>query len=194
MIDFAETFVNEHKGADFEEFKLDLIRQISIEPTFNETTYEKATESQLKELLMNDFTSTLKRRMTTIKSQAMPILRRIYEEQGDNVENIYVPITDGIKGFNVPVSLKRAVETDGAEIQKSFSKVLMLLLIDENWKEHLREMDELRHSVQNATYEQKDPLLIYKFESYELFRKMLDKTNLEVLSVMFKAFIPMPMQ
>ena len=191
MIDFAETFVNEHKGADFEEFKFDLIRQISIEPTFNEATYEKATESQLKELLMNDFTSTLKRRMTTIKSQAMPILRRIYEEQGDNIENIFVPITDGNKGFNVPVSLKRAVETDGAEIQKSFSKVLMLLLIDENWKEHLREMDELRHSVQNATYEQKDPLLIYKFESYELFRKMLDKTNLEVLSVMFKAFIPM---
>ncbi|MBO5873998.1 MAG: preprotein translocase subunit SecA, partial [Rikenellaceae bacterium] len=191
MIDFAETFVSEHKESNFEEFKFDLIRQISIEPTFDQATYEKASESQLKELLMNDFTSTLKRRMTTIKSQAMPVLRRIYEEQGDNIENIFVPITDGIKGFNVPVSLKRAVETDGAEIQKSFSKVLMLLLIDENWKEHLREMDELRHSVQNATYEQKDPLLVYKFESYELFRKMLDKTNLEVLSVMFKAFIPM---
>ncbi len=191
MVDFADTFVAEHKDAKYEEFKLDLIRQISIEPSFDENTYEKASESQLCELLMNDFTSTLKRRMTTIKSQAMPVLRRVYDEQGDNVENIYVPITDGIKGFNVPVSLKRAVETDGAEIQKSFSKVLMLLLIDENWKEHLREMDELRQSVQNATYEQKDPLLIYKFESYELFRKMLDKTNREVLSVMFKSFIPM---
>jgi preprotein translocase subunit SecA len=107
---------------------------------------------------------------------------------------MYVPITDGIKGFNVPVNLKKAYETEGAEIWKQFSKVVMLLMIDENWKEHLRDMDDLRQSVQNAVYEQKDPLLIYKGESFKLFQGMLDTTNREIISVLLKAYIPMRSQ
>ena len=99
-------------------------------------------------------------------------------------------MSDGRRVFNVPVDLKKAYDSEGKEVFKHFSKVIMLVIIDEDWKEHLREMDDLRQSVRNASYEQKDPLLIYKFESYNLFSKMLEKGNREILSTLFKAFVP----
>ena len=103
-----------------------------------------------------------------------PVMERIYEDKKDQLDsNIYFPITDGHLGYNVPVNLLKCKNTDGAEIYKIFSKVVMFTTIDDAWREHLREMDDLRQSVQNATYEQKDPLLIYKFESFGLFSKMI---------------------
>ncbi len=104
--------------------------------------------------------------------------------------NIVFPITDGHLGYNVPVNIQRCKDSEGGEIFKVFSKVVMFTTIDDAWREHLREMDDLRQSVQNATYEQKDPLLIYKFESFELFSKMLIKINRDVLAVINKAYIP----
>jgi preprotein translocase subunit SecA len=121
---------------------------------------------------------------------ARPIINKVYKEQGAMYENIRIPITNGMLGYNVSVDLKRTYETEGNEIYKSFAKLVMLTTIDDNWREHLREMDELRQSVQNATYEQKDPLLIYKFESFGLFSKMLNQVHREVLAIVNKGYIP----
>jgi len=119
------------------------------------------------------------------------VMERIYEDRKDQLDsNIYFPLTDGHLGYNVPVNLQKCKDTDGAEIYKVFSKVVMFTTIDDAWREHLREMDDLRQSVQNATYEQKDPLLIYKFESFGLFSKMIVKVNRDVLAVLNKAYIP----
>ncbi|EKC77696.1 preprotein translocase, SecA subunit, partial [human gut metagenome] len=115
----------------------------------------------------------------------------VYEDRKGQLDtNIYFPITDGHLGYNVPVNLQRCKDSDGEEIFKVFSKVVMFTTIDDAWREHLREMDDLRQSVQNATYEQKDPLLIYKLESFQLFSKMLNKVNADVLSTLNKAYIP----
>ena len=120
-----------------------------------------------------------------------PVMERIYEDKKDQLDsNIYFPITDGHLGYNVPVNLLKCKNTDGAEIYKIFSKVVMFTTIDDAWREHLREMDDLRQSVQNATYEQKDPLLIYKFESFGLFSKMIVKVNRDVLAILNKAYHP----
>jgi len=118
-------------------------------------------------------------------------MERVYEDRKGQLDtNIYFPITDGHLGYNVPVNLQRCKDSDGEEIFKVFSKVVMFTTIDDAWREHLREMDDLRQSVQNATYEQKDPLLIYKLESFQLFSKMLNKVNADVLSTLNKAYIP----
>jgi preprotein translocase subunit SecA len=105
-------------------------------------------------------------------------------------ENVVVPITDGARTYNVITNLKAAVESNGKELLRSFEKTSVLANIDESWKEHLREMDDLKQSVQNATYEQKDPLLIYKFESFELFKNMINKVNQDVVSLLMKGVIP----
>lgn len=190
MTDFAETFVENYRGLPFDEFKVELIRQISIEPSCTEEEYNDLKDQQLAEMLLGDMRSALKRRATQIAQQAYPVLEAIYKEQGDKFENITIPLTDGKRGLNVPVNFKRAVESKGMEIHKAFSRVMMLITIDDDWKEHLRDMDDLKQSVQNAAYEQKDPLLIYKFESFELFRKMIEKINREVLSMLFKVYLP----
>ena len=190
MADFADSFAANYEGIDWEDFKLEMIRAVAIEPSFDEVTYTKASQSHLSDLIFEDLEKALERRKAAIAQTAWPILKKVYEEQGQQYENMYIPITDGIKGFNVPVSLKKAYDTEGSEIWKQFSKVVMLLMIDENWKEHLRDMDDLRQSVQNAVYEQKDPLLIYKGESFKLFQEMLDTTNREIISVLLKAYIP----
>ena len=191
MTDFAETFIENYRGLPFEEFKVELIRQISIEPSFTEEEYNDLKDQQLAEMLLGDMRSALKRRASQIAQQAYPVLEAIYKEQGDKFENITIPLTDGKRGLNVPVNFKRAVESKGLEIHKAFSRVMMLITIDDDWKEHLRDMDDLKQSVQNAAYEQKDPLLIYKFESFELFRKMIEKINREVLSMLFKVYLPL---
>ena len=171
MYDFAENFVETTRGVDFEEFRFELIREVAVEPTFDEATYTAAKPAELVELIVK--------------------MQRIYEDRKDQLDsNIFFPLTDGHLGYNVPVNLRKCQETDGAEIYKVFSKVVMFTTIDDAWREHLREMDDLRQSVQNATYEQKDPLLIYKFESFGLFSKMLIKINREVLAILNKAYIP----
>ena len=143
------------------------------------------------ELIAADINDAYERRAQSVAATAMPVLRQVYEKQGDQVENIYIPITNGKLVYNVPVNLRKAIESDGAEIYKMFTKIVMLTTIDDNWRDHLRQMDDLRQSVQNASYEQKDPLLIYKLESYNLFSAMLEKSNRDELSILNKGYIPM---
>ena len=190
MMDFAQTFVEENGDMDFEEFKFNMIRQVAVQPSFDEATYKAANKAMLTGMVVKDFQEAYKRRINSVATTAYPVIKRVYEEQGDKFENIYIPITDGFRGYNVPVNLKKAYESQCKEVFKCFSTIVVLTTIDENWKDHLREMDQLRQSVQNATYEQKDPLLIYKFESFNLFSKMLEKVNREILSTLFKAMIP----
>ena len=190
LCDFAESFVEENKGVSYEDFSFELIRQVAVQPTFDEKAYKAAEANELIDMVIKDITDSYNRRAQTAAQTALPVLKSFYEKQGDQIENIYVPMTNGILGYNVPVNLKKAIETNGAEVYKVFTKLVMLTTIDDNWREHLRAMDDLRTSVQNATYEQKDPLLIYKLESYEIFSQMLEKINREVLSVVGKGYIP----
>jgi len=118
------------------------------------------------------------------------VIKDVYEKQGDRYERIVVPFTDGIKTLQVVTNLKEAYESKGQQLVEDFEKNIALAIIDDTWKDHLRKMDDLKQSVQNATYEQKDPLLIYKFEAFELFKIMLDKVNKEVLSFLFKGELP----
>ena len=191
MYDYADNFVETHEGADFEDFRFELIREISVEPTFDAATYENAKPGELVEMIVGDIRAAYARRAKAVADTVRPVMQRIYEDKKDQLDgNIYFPLTDGHLGYNVPVNLRKCKDSDGAEIYKVFSKVVMFTTIDDAWREHLREMDDLRQSVQNATYEQKDPLLIYKFESFGLFSKMLIEVNREVLSVLNKAYIP----
>ncbi|WP_418421219.1 SEC-C metal-binding domain-containing protein, partial [Alistipes indistinctus] len=190
MMDYAQSFVDTYSEDDFEDFKFNMIRQVAVQPSFDEATYKSASKEMLTGMVVKDFQDAYMRRIGSVAATAYPVIKRVYEEQGDKYENIYIPVSDGFRGYNVPVNLKKAYDSQCKEVFKSFSTIVVLTTIDENWKEHLREMDELRQSVQNATYEQKDPLLIYKFESFNLFSKMLEKVNREILSTLFKAFIP----
>ncbi len=194
MSDFAEGFVSGYRDLGFDEFKLEMIRALSIEPSFGEQEYETLSDRELAVQILEDMRGAMGRRAAQIAAQALPVLENVYAEQGANYENISIPLTDGHKGLNVPVNLRRAVESKGLEIHRTFSRVYMLITIDEDWKEHLRDMDDLKQSVQNASYEQKDPLLIYKFESFELFSKMVEKINREVLAMILKVYLPVQQQ
>ncbi len=190
LLDFAESFAENYGDADFEEFSFEMIRQIAVQPSFDGETFQRARKDDQVAMIAKEIQDSIARRAQLVASTAMPVIKNIYEKQGEQYENIYIPVTNGKIGYNVPVNLKKCYESDGAEIYKIFSKIVMLTTIDDNWREHLREMDDLRQSVQNATYEQKDPLLIYKHESFGLFSKMLDKINREVLSILNKGYIP----
>ena len=191
MYDYAENFVEENRGIEFEEFRLELIRDVAIEPEIDEAAYKSAKPVELVEAIVKALKEAYARRAKAVADTVRPVMERIYEDRKEQLDsNIYFPLTDGHLGYNVPVNLLKCQSTDGAEIYKVFSKVVMFTTIDDAWREHLREMDDLRQSVQNATYEQKDPLLIYKFESFGLFSKMIIKVNRDVLAILNKAYIP----
>ncbi|MEG1863931.1 MAG: preprotein translocase subunit SecA [Alistipes sp.] len=192
MYDYADNFVETNRGIEFEEFKFELIREVAIGVTFDEATYNAAKPEDLVEMIVKELRDAYARRAKTVADSVRSTMLRIYEDKKEQLDsNIYFPLTDGHLGYNVPVNLLRCKESDGAEIYKIFSKVVMFTSLDDAWREHLREMDDLRQSVQNATYEQKDPLLIYKFESFGLFSKMLIKVNRDVLAILNKSYIPM---
>jgi preprotein translocase subunit SecA len=121
---------------------------------------------------------------------ALPVIRQVYEDQKSGFQNISVPFTDGHKVLNIVTNLKDAYESQGRALIQDFEKYITLALVDDSWKSHLRDMDDLRQSVQGAVYEQKDPLLIYKFESFELFKRMLDQMNREMVSFLFRGTLP----
>ena len=189
IISFADTFTASLSGASFEEFSYELIRQVAVQPTFDEATYNNVKGEQLADLVIADIRAAYARRAQMVAQTAMPVIKNLVESN-PQAENMYVPITNGTLVYNVLVNLKKCVESEGLEIYKMFTKLAMLTTIDDNWREHLREMDDLKQSVQNATYEQKDPLLIYKGESYNLFESMVDKINSEVIAILMKGFIP----
>ncbi|MDF1550873.1 MAG: SEC-C metal-binding domain-containing protein, partial [Bacteroidales bacterium] len=192
MYDVCDSLVAQHHGfTDFEDFKLELLRILSIEAPITEAEYLKLPAQEIIELIYEKAVKTYQQKVKIIADQAFPVIKDVYEKQSHQYENILVPITDGSRIFQVLVNLKKAFETEGREVVKAFEKTSILATIDESWKEHLREMDDLKQSVQNATYEQKDPLLIYKFESYELFKNMVDKNNRSVVAALVKAQIPL---
>ena len=191
MYDYAEAFLNAHEDWDYEDVRMELIREVALQPSFDEAAYKKANRRDLLEMIVSDLREAYSRRAKAVADTVRPVMQRVYEERKDQLDStMYFPLTNGYLGYNVPVNLQKCKDSDGAEIFKMFSKVVMFTTIDDTWREHLREMDDLRQSVQNATYEQKDPLLIYKFESFGLFAKMLEKVNREVLSILNKAYVP----
>ena len=187
--DYAEV-ISTSRGKDFEEFSYELIRQISMEPNFDAAFYKDASDDAIYDKIVEGIKEMIARRTEVMIKQAWPIIEHVYKTQSQYT-NIAIPITDGTKGLNLIVNLKKAYESEGKEISRALAKSVTLAMIDEHWKEHLREMDDLKQSVQNATYEQKDPLLIYKFESFNLFKGILEKISRDVISVLVRAYIPL---
>ncbi len=179
-----------HNNVEFEDFDMEVLRFLSISNPITEDEYLKEDIDFIAEKLYQTVRAAYKRKVKSIQMQALPIIKHVYEKQAEAYKNILVPITDGVKTYNVVTNLEKNVETECEELVRSYEKTINLATIDDNWKEHLRELDDLKQSVQNATYEQKDPLLIYKFESFELFKTMIDKVNKEVVGVLMKGQIP----
>ncbi|MFI3248483.1 MAG: preprotein translocase subunit SecA [Rikenellaceae bacterium] len=191
MCDFAEAFVEQNEGVEYEDFRLELIRDVALEFTMDEATYKKSSPRQIVDHVVADIQAHYDRCAQKIADTVASVMNKVYEDRKDNMDsNMIFPITDGHLGFNVPVNLQRCKDSDAREIYRVFTKIVMFTSIDDAWREHLREMDDLRQSVQNASYEQKDPLLIYKFESFGLFSKMLIKVNRDVMSIVNRAYIP----
>ena len=191
MQDTAEILASKAEDMDFESFSAMVMTSLSIDTGFDEEYFNGAKTAHMAEQLHQHMLETYQRRMDTMIQRAYPIIKEVYEKQAAIYHNIAIPISDGRKMLTLSVDLKKAYESEGREIARALSKTITLYLIDDKWKEHLRDMDDLKQSVQNATYEQKDPLLIYKFESFNLFRQMLEELNQEVLSFLMRAFIPL---
>jgi preprotein translocase subunit SecA len=191
VFDVAEDIVTEYKEtSNYEGFKLEVIKNFSADTSIDENEFGSKGIHALTDKLFEEVTAFYARKSDAIISQALPVLTQVFEERGEQIEQIIVPFTDGVRHIQVPVGLKTAIDNGGREVTKSFEKTIVLALIDESWKEHLREMDELKQSVQNAVYEQKDPLIIYKMEAFNLFKNMLNAVNKEVVSFLFKGGIP----
>ena len=189
MQDTAEIFAERAANMVYADFVEEVMGRLSMDVDFDEEFFNKATTEKLAEALFENMKSTYARRLESISQRAFPVIKQVYETQGNRYVNIAIPITDGRRMLNLSVNLQKAYENGGKEIGKALSKTIVLFEIDRHWKEHLREMDDLKQSVQNASYEQKDPLLIYKFESFNLFSSMLESLNIDALSFLLRAGI-----
>ena len=179
------------EGKDYEEAKMEVLKNFAIEMPVTEEEYRREKPEDIETKLFDAAMANFKRKTERMAQVAMPVIKEVYENQGQVYENILVPITDGKRVYNIGCNLKAAYESQCREIVKSFEKAILLHTIDEAWKENLRDLDELKHSVQNASYEQKDPLLIFKLESVNLFDSMVKKINDQTISVLMRAQIPM---
>jgi len=190
MYDTIEALVNQYQPLkDFEGFKLDMIRVFTTEVSLTKDAFDSNTDqvvSQVYQEVMQHY-KTKGERTARI---AYPVIQKVYEDQGGSFKNIVVPFTDGSKALQVVVNLEEAYNSEGSKLIEGFEKNITLAMIDDSWKEHLREMDDLKQSVQGARYEQKDPLLIYKLESFNLFQEMLNEVNQEIVSFLFKGELP----
>ncbi len=191
MTDTAAIIAESAKGMPYEDFEQTVMAKLSIDLGFDAEFYEKAKEQEIADKLCEHMYEVYNRRMDALVTKVAPIIKQVYEKQGSMYQNIALPISDGRKMLNLSVDLKKAYETESREVAKRLSQTIILYQIDEHWKEHLREMDDLKQSVQNATYEQKDPLVVYKLEAYNLFAAMLEELNQDVLSFLLRAFIPL---
>jgi preprotein translocase subunit SecA len=191
MYDSVEELVNEYHGSDnFEDFNMDLLRLLSLESPVNAEDFKKMNAEEIINVIFEKMIAAYNRKVEAISKQAFPVIKNVYETKGNVYHNIVVPISDGKRVFQIICNLEKAYNNKGKELVKSYQKQIVLRTIDEAWKEELREMDDLKQSVQNATYEQKDPLLIYKFESFNLFKQMVAKVNKDVVSTLMKGYIP----
>ena len=186
----AEGILNEARQAgDYEGLQYDVMQTFAIELPFDEEEFSRGKRDELSEKIAEAALESFKRRMDKLTQIADPQIQYVYETKGQMYENILIPITDGKKVYNIAVNLKAAAETHSKEVVKEFEKRMLLYVIDDEWKEHLRQLDDLKQSVQNASYEQKDPLLIYKLESFNIFRQMLDALNRRALAILLRGQI-----
>ena len=191
IYDTCQSIVEEYQIAqDFDGFKLELIRFLSIDSPVNEETFKQTNAEALTEHLYENTIAQYKIKSEIISQRTYPVIKDVYENQSATYENIVIPFTDGMKTLQVVANLKESFESNGNNIPLAIEKGVSLAIIDDSWKENLRELDDLKQSVQNATYEQKDPLLIYKFESFNLFKQMMDKVNKDIVSFLMKANLP----
>ncbi len=186
--------VNIIENNDYQGAKEGFFEVLSMEIPFNEDEFENGDKPALEERAFQSAMASFKRKADRIQADAYPVIKDVYENQGDTYQFILVPITDGRKVIQLRVNLKEAYETEGKNIVKEFEKFVMLSIIDDCWKENLRQLDELRHSVQNASYEQKDPLLIFKLESAKLWDSMIDDMNNRISSFLMRGQIPIQVQ
>jgi Preprotein translocase subunit SecA (ATPase, RNA helicase) len=190
LYDASTVIAEQNEGGDFESFKMDLFRTLALDCPIDAEDFRSMKAETLAEKIFDATLEKFKRNMDRMAQVAHPVIKQVYEKQGSMYENILIPVTDGKKMYNISCNLKEAYDTGSKAIVKSFQKSIILHMIDEAWKEHLREMDELRHSVQNASYENKDPLLIYKLESYNLFKSMVENMNRKTVSILMRGQIP----
>jgi len=192
LYDTSNAIVDQYVDSqDYEGLKIELLRVLAVEAPFDESKFRGTKQDDLIEIVYDHVIKNFKQRMDRLTEIANPVIKDVYETQGQNFENILIPITDGKRIYNISCGLKEAYDTGSKGVIKSFEKSILLHTIDEQWKEHLREMDELRHSVQNASYEQKDPLLIYKLESFNLFKSMVDNINKKAVAILMRGQIPL---
>ena len=176
---------NDYAGAKEEFMKI-----LAMEMPFTEEEFDSNTKAELEERAFQDAMASFKRHTDRIQADAYPVIKKVQEEQGAMYERILVPITDGRNLYQIPANLKEAYDSEASSVVTDFEKTVMLRIIDDSWKENLRQLDELRHSVQNASYEQKDPLLIFKLESVKLWDNMIDDMNNRISSVLMRCQIP----
>ena len=181
---------NAVNAPDYENAKMDILQNLAMEPPFTEEEFRDGKKEALADKTFGAAMELFKRKTDRMAQIAYPVIKQVYENQGAFYQNILIPITDGKRIYNISCNLKAAYESECKEVVKSFEKAILLHVIDEAWKENLRELDELKHSVQNASYEQKDPLLIYKLESVNLFDAMVDKINNQTISILMRGQIP----
>ncbi len=190
LYDTSSAIIEQYYQAnDYEEFKMDLMKTCAIDAPISADEFRSGKTDDLADKTFDTILENFKRKMNGMAQTAFPVIKDVYENQGSKYEKILIPITDGKKVYNISCDLKKAYDTECKEIIQTFEKSILLHTIDEAWKEHLREMDELRHSVQNASYENKDPLLIYKLESYGLFKNMVENMNKKAVSILMRGQI-----
>ena len=191
IYDTCENIVDElHQAKDYDAFKLDLIRLLATESPVSEDEFKDLSTDAITEKVFASCYKSYQNKSETIAKQAFPVIKDVYENQSATYENIVIPFTDGLKTLQVVTNLKEAHDTEGSNISEAIEKSVTLAIIDDIWKEHLREMDDLKQSVQNAVYEQKDPLLIYKFESFNLFKSLIGKVSKDIVSFLLKSGLP----
>ena len=192
IYDTVESIVESaHNNGDYEELEADLLKVFAMDVPFSQEEFNSTKVNVLSHKVTEAAIETFKRKMDKLASVSYPVIKQVFEQKGQQYESILIPISDGKRVFNITTHLETAYKTEAREVVKSFEKQTLLFVIDDEWKEHLRQLDELRNSVQNASYEQKDPLLIYKLESFGLFKEMIDSINRKVLSILLRGQVPM---
>ena len=191
IYDTSEVIAETNKGAqDFKNFEFELIRYFSMSSPISKQEFESLGIKEIAGKVYKAAYKHYQEKMARNAEMAFPVIKNVFENQGDKFKRILVPFTDGVKTLNVATDLQKAYESEGKQLVNDFEKNITLAIIDDAWKTHLRKMDELKQSVQLAVHEQKDPLLIYKFEAFELFKAMIEKVNKDVLSFLFKGELP----
>ncbi|MBQ4032713.1 MAG: SEC-C domain-containing protein [Paludibacteraceae bacterium] len=191
IYDGIAALVDSHyDSADAENLRLALMRQFAVDIALTEEMMRKTKIQELTDQIYDKIYESFSRKSERTAQIAYPVIKNVYEKQGQMYERIIIPFTDGKMMYNIPVNLKEAYETEGKAVVKEFQKAVLLHTIDEAWKEHLRDLDDLRTSVQNAQYEQKDPLVIYKIEAHGLFMSMIETINQKAITILMRGQIP----